>query len=213
MKLASFDQEKNLWSQGLQYIAGVDEVGRGAWAGPVVAAAVIFPQDIKINFPLCDSKLMAPKLRDKISEIILKRAVSVGYGIVGVRIINKIGIGRATQKAFRLALKNLEVESEFELIDAFYIRHLAKRRQRPIKKGDGKVASIAAASIVAKVFRDDLMVKLHDRYPVYGFYSHKGYGTKFHQEAIKKYGLSSIHRKNFHLKFLFMDDNDEEGGG
>jgi len=202
MKIAAnFENESRLWEAGRRLIAGIDEVGRGSWAGPVVAAAVVFPPFFKAPFDLFDSKLLLPKQREELSEKI-KKVAFVGIGVVGVPTINKIGIGQATQKAFRVAVRALDCESEYYLIDAFYIRYWLRDNQLPIKKGDRTCASIAAASIVAKVYRDNLMRGLASKYPKYGFDTHKGYGTAIHQEAIRKYKLSGIHRKSFNLKFL-----------
>ena len=199
---AHFFEEKKLWSNGIKHVAGVDEVGRGSWAGPVVAAAVVFPKNISFPEQLYDSKLILPRHRERLSKLIYELAVSVGLGIVGVPIINRVGIGRATQKAFRRALSLLSVSPERILIDAFYIKHLRRENQTPIKKGDQISATIAAASIVAKVHRDSLMRKLGRVYPEYRFGVHKGYGTLAHQEAIRKYNFCKLHRKSFNLSFL-----------
>jgi ribonuclease HII len=198
---ASFEYEKGLWRRGIKLIAGIDEVGRGAWAGPVVAAAVVFPPFFTSDFALFDSKLLSPGQREELAEKI-KSTAKVGIGTVGVPTINKIGIGWATQKAFRQAVRSLGLDCEYYLIDAFYIRYWLRDNQLPIKKGDRSCASIAAASIVAKVYRDNLMRKLAEKYPAYGFDIHKGYGTTFHQEQIRRYKLSGVHRKSFDLSFL-----------
>ncbi|OGY26232.1 MAG: ribonuclease HII [Candidatus Woykebacteria bacterium RBG_16_44_10] len=200
---ANFEYERDLWGRGVQCIAGIDEVGRGAWAGPVVAAAVVFPPFFDPGFKLFDSKLLLPKQREELAEKINKTAV-VGIGVVGVPTINKVGIGKATQKAFRRSIHSLSCNCQHYLIDAFYIRYWPRENQLPIKKGDRICASIAAASIVAKVYRDNLMRGLAEKYPRYGFDAHKGYGTSFHQEQIRKYKLSGIHRKSFNLTFLLI---------
>ncbi len=195
--------EKSLWKKGFHYIAGLDEVGRGSFAGPVVTGAVIFPKNFQVIDGLADSKLLKPRHRERLTTIIKEQALAWSVVEISVTIINKIGIGKATQMAFRKSLKHLLKAPDFILIDAFSIKHLNRKRQMPVKDGDKICASIAAASIIAKVHRDRLMKKLHKKYPEYGFAKHKGYGTKLHQEAIKKYGLSRIHRKSFDLqKFL-----------
>lgn len=199
---AHFQEEKRFWKSGLEFIAGVDEVGRGSWAGPVVAGAVVFPQGVHFPEKLYDSKLVLPRQRENLAKLIYKYALSVGLGVVEVPIINKSGVGRATQKAFRAAIKNLLVDPDHILIDAFYIKHLNKDNQLPIKNGDQICASIAAASIIAKVYRDSIMRKLSRKFPVYKFAVNKGYGTRFHQEAIRMHDLSSIHRKSFNLSYL-----------
>lgn len=195
---ANFDHEVKIWASGIKLIAGIDEVGRGSWAGPVVAAAVVFPQNYNPNFDIFDSKLLLPKYREIIAGKI-KRVAKIGLGEIGVGVINKIGIGKASQKAFRAALMNLPLVPQFYLIDAFYIQYWARENQLPIKKGDFICASIAAASIVAKVYRDNLMKGLDKKYPGYGFATHKGYGTKTHQLALKNHSFSPIHRKSFNL--------------
>ena len=199
MKLAaSFDYERALWRGGVKAVAGIDEVGRGAWAGPVVAAAVVFPPFFEPPFELFDSKVLSPSQREELAEKI-RQVAGVGIGVVGVPTINKIGIGKATQKAFKQAVKDLAVDCENFLIDAFYIQHWVREIQTAIKHGDRYCASIAAASVVAKVYRDNLMRGLAQQSPVYGLYFHKGYGTKIHQEAIARHKLSRIHRRSFNL--------------
>lgn len=203
MIFPTLDIEQELWKQGFCYIAGLDEVGRGAFAGPVVVGAVIFPSSVELPEGIADSKLLTPKKREKLSKEIKEVALCWAVAEVGVRHINKHGIGKATQMAFRKAIKLLEESPDFVLIDAFYVQHFNRKRQKPVKNGDKICASISAASIIAKVHRDKLMKKLHQKYPQYGFVKHKGYGTKEHREAIKKYGLSRVHRKSFNLeKFL-----------
>lgn len=195
--------EIKLWHEGYRYICGLDEVGRGCFAGPVVVGAVVFPEDVKLPEGIADSKLLRPKQREKLSEEIKRVALDWAVAEIGVRDINKVGIGKATQMAFRKAVKSLSIKADFVVIDAFYVKHLSRKRQKAVKDGDKICASISAASIIAKVYRDGLMVKIHEKYPHYGFLKHKGYGTKQHQEAIKKFGLSKIHRISFNLqKFL-----------
>lgn len=199
---ANFDEEISLWVQGFDFVAGVDEVGRGAWAGPLVAAAVVFPKNIKFPEKLYDSKLLKPRTREELSKLIYQNAYSVSIGISGVSFINNFGVGKANHKAFRKAVRGLSIEPQRILVDAFYIKQLKRNIQKPIKKGDRVCASIAAASIVAKVYRDYLMRRLSRLYPVYGFGANKGYGTKFHQDAIKTSNLSSVHRKSFNLPLV-----------
>lgn len=178
-------------------------MGRGCFAGPVVVGAIVFPKDCQIIEGVADSKLLKPRERERLAELIKKQAKSWAIAEIGVRDINKIGIGKATQKAFRKVIKLLDKSPDFVLIDAFYIKHFNRKNQRAVRDGDKICASISAASIIAKVHRDKLMKKLHRKYPEYGFAKHKGYGTKFHQQALKKHGLSRIHRTSFNLqKFL-----------
>ncbi len=195
--------ENKLWKSGYSYICGIDEVGRGSFAGPVCVGAVIFPKNCELIEGVADSKLLTPRKREKMDRLIKKLALSWFVSEISVSVINKVGIGKATQMAFRKAVKSLDKKPDFVLIDAFYIKHFNRKNQKPVKDGDKICASISAASIIAKVYRDDLMRKLDKKYPQYGFDKHKGYGTKLHQLAIKKYGLSRIHRKSFNLqKFL-----------
>lgn len=195
--------ETSLWQKGLSYLAGIDEVGRGSWAGPVVAAGVILPKNFVIPIVFGDSKQLKPIARQKLSKYIREQAISYYISEISVSIINKVGIGKASQIAFRRVVKFLYPKPEFILMDAFYIKHLNRKNQMAITKGDQKVASIAAASVMAKVYRDNLMKKLAKIYPKYGFARHKGYGTKIHQAAIKSFGYSKIHRTSFNLNYLF----------
>lgn len=211
MVIPTLNLEKQLWNSGHYYVCGIDEVGRGCFAGPVVTGAVIFPKDFQMIDGLADSKLLKPRQRERLSVEIKKQALSWSVAEIGVAVINKIGIGKATQMAFRKSIKSLSKSPDFILIDAFYnfreekiassayIKQLNRKKQKPVKDGDKICASISAASIIAKVYRDKLMKRLHIKYPEYGFAKHKGYGTKLHQEAIKKHGLSRIHRRSFNL--------------
>lgn len=195
--------EQKLWDSGYSMVCGLDEVGRGCFAGPVVVGAVIFPKKMVLPDGIVDSKLLKPRQRERLAAIIKKQALAWSVREISVAVINKVGIGKATQMAFRKSIKSLPKLPDFILIDAFYINHLNRKKQKAVKNGDKICASISAASIIAKVHRDKLMKKLHRKYPQYGFGKHKGYGTKRHQEAIQKYGLSRIHRKSFNLqKFL-----------
>ncbi len=210
--LADFSIESALWEQGFLQICGVDEVGRGCFAGPVVAGAVIFSPDCNPPDGIADSKLLKPIVRETLTEQIKNCALAWAVGEVSVAVINQVGIGRATQLAFVKAIENLTHLPDRIMIDAFYIADLAKEMQYPIQGGDKLSTSIAAASIVAKVYRDDLMKKLGAEYPEYGFSIHKGYGTKLHQAALKKHGLSPLHRTSFNLsKFSLIRCYSREG--
>jgi ribonuclease HII len=195
----TLDEENYLRNKGYKYIAGVDEVGRGCFAGPVVAAAVILPFEFNATNEINDSKLLKPNKRKLLAKIIEKYALSYSVAEISVAVIDQIGIVNATQKAFYLAIKTLYKTPDFILIDAFYIDNLDKNSQKAIIHGDGKSISIAAASIIAKVYRDELMEKLHSKYPQYDFRQNKGYGTKKHRDAIKEHGLCDLHRKSFNL--------------
>lgn len=199
----TFDYESKLWNQGLRYITGVDEVGRGCFAGPVVAAAVILPSNFNATDKINDSKKLSPKIRRELSKIIKEHAVAFSIAEVSVQIINNVGIGKAAQIAFFNAVKSLGKTPEHILIDAFAIEALPKHNQTAIIHGDSLSISIAAASIIAKVYRDELMEQLHKQYEMYDFFTNKGYGTKKHRDAIRQYGLCDMHRTSFNLtKFL-----------
>lgn len=200
MVFPTLNIETKLWNTGYRYIAGLDEVGRGCFAGPVCVGAVIFPKGCELLEGLADSKLLKPRQREKLAVRIKNQALSWTVAEINVSLINKVGIGKATQMAFRKALRLCSVQADFVLIDAFYIKHLNRKRQMAIAGGDTICASISAGSIIAKVYRDKLMKKLSRKFPKYGFGKHKGYGTKRHQEAIKQYGLTRIHRTSFDLQ-------------
>ena len=182
------------------FIAGVDEVGRGPLAGPVVAGAVILPRDYEIT-GLNDSKKLTEKRREEMNLVIRREALSIGIGVVSHEVIDEINILQATYEAMRRALKELDPAPEIILVDAVTIPDITVP-QIPIVKGDAKSASIAAASIVAKVYRDHLMQELDVRYPGYGFARNKGYGTREHIQAIKELGPSPMHRRSFIGNFI-----------
>jgi ribonuclease HII len=187
--------ERMYYGQGYQRIAGVDEVGRGPLAGPVVAAAVILPKD-GIGEELFDSKKISAKKREELYGSIFSKAMAVGLGVIGQEEIDSLNIFQATLKAMALAVKNLPIPPDFILIDGPQGLRLPIP-QKPIRKGDQLSNSIAAASIVAKVTRDRMMMEYHQRYPQYNFAKHKGYGTKEHRKAIEKFGFCELHRKTF----------------
>ncbi len=201
-----FAEEVLLWQQGHTSVAGVDEVGRGAFAGPVVAAAVILPSNFPQDRGVHDSKLLTAQKREELSSFIHEYATATAIAEVPVSYINTFGIGKATQKAFRLAIQKLHIVPEFILVDAFYIKTLRKKIQKPIIKGDQKSLSIAAASIIAKVYRDAKMKDLSRTFDQYGFDIHKGYGTKKHQDCIRKFGLCKLHRTSFNLSPFTTSD-------
>ena len=210
MTLPDYFFEKKLYKKGYRCIAGVDEVGRGCFAGSVVAAGVILnsgalPLDrsIVVN----DSKRLTPMARERASYWIKRNALCYGIGWATVAQINKLGIKKATEIAFRKAIARCKLKIDYLLIDAFYIPYvkgLRRKNQKAIVKGDTKSISIAAASVIAKVYRDDLMRKLGNepKYRKYGWGRNKGYGTLRHRKAIKKYGLTRLHRKQFVATWL-----------
>lgn len=190
--------EKEYESKG--FVCGIDEVGRGPLAGPVVAGAVILPKDCKILY-LNDSKQLSEKKREELYDVIMREAVAVGLGYASHERIDEINILQATYEAMRQAINNLNIRPDILLNDAVTIPGV-EIRQVPIIKGDAKSVSIAAASIVAKVTRDRLMVEYDKTYPEYHFADNKGYGAAVHIEALKKYGPTPIHRKSFIKKFV-----------
>ena len=192
--------ERGLWEAGYDLVAGIDEVGRGPLAGPVVAAAVILPKECKIE-GVNDSKKLSAKKREELYDIILEKAVSYGIGIVSNERIDEINILQATYEAMREALSQLKPKADYILADAVTIP-MVSTPQRGIVKGDAKSMSIGAASIVAKVYRDRMMEAYDEVYPGYGFASNKGYGAAEHLEGIRKQGITPIHRKTFVKNFL-----------
>lgn len=176
-------------------IGGIDEAGRGPLCGPVVAACVILPKDAEILY-LNDSKKLSEKRRELLFPEIKEKAVSFGVGIVENDVIDEINILNATKLAMKKAIDSMNVRPEQLLIDAVHLDDI-DIPQVAIIKGDAASVSIAAASVIAKVTRDHIMLEYDKKYPEYGFAHHKGYGTKAHYEALKKYGLTPIHRKTF----------------
>jgi len=187
--------ERMYYDRGYQRIAGVDEVGRGPLAGPVLAAAVILPKE-GIGEELFDSKKISAKKREDLYDLILSKALGVGVGTIGQEKIDLFNIFQATLKAMALAIESLPIPPDFILIDGPHGLSIPFP-QKPIRKGDQLSNSIAAASIVAKVTRDRMMLKWHQKYPQYNFAKHKGYGTKEHRRAIQKFGVCELHRKTF----------------
>ena len=186
--------ETELYNKGINFIAGIDEVGRGPLVGLVVTAAVILPKDFydeRIN----DSKKLTEKKRELLYDVIMENAISVGIGISSEDVIDEINILNATKRAMLEAVNNLSVKPEHLLIDA--VKLDTDIPQTSIIKGDAKSESIAAASIIAKVTRDRMMIELDKIHPEYDFKHNKGYGTKKHIEAIRKYGIIKEHRKTF----------------
>jgi ribonuclease HII len=192
-------QERALVRQGHALVAGLDEAGRGAWAGPVVAAAVILPRDAMRRSELRgvrDSKLLAPSRRAVLFDAIHRAAVAVGVGAASHTEIDALGIVSATRLAMQRALQALPVAPDALLIDALRLPAVPLP-QRVMFHADTLCLSVAAASIVAKVTRDRLMVGLDTQYPSYGFAQHKGYGTAHHQQALAQFGPSAVHRMTF----------------
>lgn len=188
--------EKELFEKGYRIIAGVDEAGRGPLAGPVVAAAVIF-QTSKIPSGIQDSKKLKPSERQRLFEILMKdESVLKGIGVCDEKLVDEINIRQASFQAMKIALQNLACTPEFVLVDGFEIPELSWP-QKGIPKGDSLSYSIGAASILAKVTRDHLMIQFDERYPGYGFKQHKGYGTKLHLERLRQKGPCPGHRMSF----------------
>lgn len=243
MIFPTFELEKKLWLRGCRFVAGLDEVGRGPLAGPVVAAAVCFdsekirhceervferrsnPEEYSEEYSqtpsnkfsgnvtrllrpaqrgtrndliLRDSKKLSPRQRERWYEILTKdKTIKWGLGAVSQKIIDEINILEATKLAMKKALENLGIEPDFLLLDGNFLLEDLNISQKAVTRGDEKIFSVAAASIIAKVSRDRLMRKYHQKFPVYGFDEHKGYGTKKHFEALRLHGPCPLHRFSF----------------
>lgn len=208
-RLSDFEKEKERtyemqkyerMYENCRYICGIDEVGRGPLAGPVVAAAVILPKDVDIYY-LNDSKQLSEKKRESLYDEILEKAIAVGIGFADEKCIDEINILQADYVAMRIALSQLSVTPDVLLNDAVIIPEVDIKQEKIIK-GDAKSVSIAAASIIAKVTRDRYMVEMDEKYPGYGFAKNKGYGSAAHIEAIKTNGPCEIHRRSFIGHFI-----------
>ncbi len=193
--------EKYFFNQGHQIVGGIDEAGRGPLAGPVVAACVGCFSDFKIKNKILenvqDSKKLTAKKREELFNIIKEEIENIGIGICDNQTIDRINILQASFLAMKKAISGLKEKPHFILLDGRFLIPNCSYQQKSIIKGDAKVFSIAAASIIAKVTRDRIMEEMHKKYPNYGFNKHKGYGTKIHLEALRKHGPCPIHRVSF----------------
>lgn len=195
------EEEQKLHEKGINYICGIDEAGRGPLAGPVVVGAVIMPKDSFIE-GVNDSKKVSEAKREKLYDIITKEAIAWGVGIVNQKEIDEINILNATKKALTMALESLETKPELILTDALENINTLGIPYKSFIKGDAKIYSISAASIIAKVTRDRIMREWDQIYPEYGFSKHKGYGTAQHIAAIKEHGICDLHRRTFVKNFI-----------
>lgn len=195
MSRPTFRYENQYKKEGFKFIAGLDEAGKGAWAGPVVAAAVVLPEQIDLP-NLNDSKLVKAAHRDELFDLIQQQALAYGVGIMDATDVDELGLAQAHRMAMNSAVEQLSSQPDLLLVDGKGIRGLCKK-SICIVKGDQKSKSIAAASILAKVTRDRLMIEYHEQHPQYQFCDHKGYGTKVHQEALKEHGPSILHRLSY----------------
>lgn len=193
--------EQNFHNQGIKYIAGIDEAGRGPLAGPVVVACCIMPKDSMIE-GVNDSKKVSEKKRELLYDQIIEEAISYSVAIVSEKEIDDINILNATKKGLTTAISELKVKPDLILVDALDKIDTLGIPYKPIIKGDALAYSISAASIIAKVTRDRIMRQMDEIYPEYGFAKHKGYGTAIHIAAIKEYGLCDIHRRSFTKNFI-----------
>jgi ribonuclease HII len=199
IQVPTVEEEMALLKQGYCFIAGLDEAGRGCLAGPVVAAAVILPlEEDYLSFfaGVRDSKQLLPRARESLYQVIMQHAVTVGVGFGSAALIDERNILQATKYAMRASIAELSTAPQALLLDALMLSDISLP-QRSIIKGDASCLSIAAASIVAKVTRDRLMLELHELYPAYGFAQHKGYGTEAHLAALHEHGACPIHRRSF----------------
>jgi ribonuclease HII len=197
MKYPNVNEEKRLWKRGFKVVVGLDEVGRGPLAGPVVACAVFIKPNSKILLKgINDSKKLSEKQRENFYNILTNhKDIKWGIGMVSEKVIDKINILEATKLAMKKAVKNLN--ADFLILDGNFKINI-DIPQKSVIKGDQKVMSVAMASIIAKVTRDRLMKKMHKKYPQYGFEKHKGYGTALHINNLKKFGPCKIHRRSFY---------------
>ncbi len=193
--------EKQLHNNGMKYICGIDEAGRGPLAGPVVVASVIMPEDSMIE-GVNDSKKVSEKKREKLYDEITKNAISWSVSIIDHKKIDEVNILNATKEGLTNCIKSLEIKPNIIVVDALEKINTCGIPYESIIKGDAKCYSIAAASIIAKVTRDRIMRQWDEVYPQYGFAKHKGYGTAAHIAAIKEYGLCPIHRRSFTKNFI-----------
>jgi len=197
---ADFSEEKKLWQRGCEFVVGLDEVGRGPLAGPVVAAAVCFKSNNPPVFEenIRDSKKLSSRQRERWYGFLTEQdSIKWGIGLVSEKIIDQINILEATKLAMKRALKDLKIEPDYLLLDGNFLLEDLSISQKAVIRGDEKVISCAAASIIAKVARDRLMLRYHQKFPQYGFDAHKGYGTKQHLSAIEQHGPCAIHRLSF----------------
>ena len=194
LEIDNYKYEKELWSKGINLIAGVDEVGRGPLIGPVVAAAVILPHDFYLE-GLTDSKKLSEKKREAFYQIIEEKAIAIGVGIISEKRIDEINIYEATKEAMITAINNLNPKPDHILIDAMPLDLSIPTTS--IIKGDYLSVTISAASVIAKVTRDHMLYEIDKEYPMYDLKNNKGYGTKKHLEALKKYGITKYHRLSY----------------
>lgn len=198
MLAATFDLEQKLYKKGYQYIAGIDEAGRGSWAGPIVAAAVILsPNFPRLNRPLRDSKQLSAKQRNQLCKIIKANSLNYQISIIDRDYIDQYGINQANIEVIKQSALKLSPPADCLLIDGIKIAINLPAYFKLIPQGDSFVASIAAASILAKTARDYIMQRLAEKYPQYGFDKHKGYGTAIHQEKLMQHGPCAIHRRSY----------------
>lgn len=196
---------KNLQSK---IVAGVDEAGRGAWAGPVVAAAVVWPQGVSSS-EINDSKQLTPLQREQLFLVVEDKAQAIGVGIVSHEEVDEWGVGQATRVAMQRAVDDIDMELDLVMVDGYRVGFSGVDSIGVIK-GDSKYISIAAASIIAKVTRDRLMIGMHAKYPRFGFAVHKGYGTQLHRDRLDKYGVCRIHRRSFEPVRKLLEKSDSE---
>jgi len=199
--MLDLNEEKNIFSQGYEFVGGIDEAGRGPLAGPVVAACVILDKKFNISHnelkSIKDSKKLTPKKREELFILIKEEFIEVGVGICDHQTIDRINILQATFLAMKKAIGSLKQKPDYIILDGGLEIPNTSYKQKSIIRGDESVFAIAAASIIAKVTRDMIMLKAHEDYPQYGFNKHKGYGTRLHLEQLEKYGPCLIHRKSF----------------
>ena len=202
-----YKYERDLISKGIKLIGGIDEVGRGPLVGPVVACCCVLPLDYQLE-GLTDSKKLSEVKREKFYDILIQDAITYGIGVIDEKIIDEVNIYEATKLAMLEAIKNCHLKPEYLLIDAMKLE--TDIPFTSIIKGDAKSLSIAAASVIAKVTRDRMLLELDKKYPMYDFKNNKGYGTKTHLEAIEKYGVLKEHRRSYEPVKKYLESHEKE---
>lgn len=207
MNSVTIETEKKYWTNNYKYIAGVDEAGRGCLAGPLVCSAVLFKPHTSHIKEINDSKKLTSKQRESLFHMLCEKAYSISITVIDEKIIDKVNIYQATVLGMQYCIELLNPDPEVVLVDGMNIHFSKDIISKKIVKGDNKIMSIAAASIVAKVFRDRIMNNYSLQYPMYGFNNNFGYPTKLHKDTIKKYGVLSIHRKTYKPVKKYLIDN------
>ncbi len=218
MQYPTLELEEKLWEKGYKYIIGLDEAGRGPWAGPLGIAGILITSPKQRVEKVRDSKTLSQKQKDELYEKVINKSEAFCTRLITPQIIDKVGIAEAVRIGMQDVVSEIEKQigkrSDFLIIDGSNVREVGRYAQKRINKGDALHYSIAAASILAKLGRDKVMFKAHNKFPEYGFDSHVGYGTKQHKEALEKFGPCSMHRKSYKpIKRLIEESTNEQKKG